>query len=480
LIILKKDVARALPVLLVDSAGAVVTGVVEGSVTVVTSKDGGALTGFTLTGKWTELGQGLYTIDFADTDLDTVGFFAYLVTVTGCDQYSGIMYVDDALPTAGENADAVWDEVITSGEHGVPNSGALYLRRLYQTIVSSVNQAQTGAAGSITLAATESATNDFFKGQVVSVFAGTGKGQARACYGYDGESKIALIRPIWATNPDNTSWYAVINVGSAVIAAIDDIDFSDTMKASIDTAVSDLALEATVDAAEAAILANEGTMETNLTATINESESNIRDGAYDLHMLYDDLNAIQVALNAIKGIGWTDENLTTIDALIDDIKERTNNLPDDPADESLLEAALIDRALDIITQINADIATAEGNIRGTDDDTLKTLSEQLDLTALEATLTAMKGAGWTFESLESIQTAIDADVLNNLTILDDEVGAIKVLVDYLKQKESGRWKIENNQLTYYEDDGTTVLRRFNLFNKDGAPSGENPYERVPV
>lgn len=93
---LKQSVARTLPVMMIDSTDHIApkTGIAEGIVTVVTSKNGGALTGFTLTGLWTELGQGLYTIDFAIGDLNTVGFFAYLVTAAGCDQYSGVVYVD--------------------------------------------------------------------------------------------------------------------------------------------------------------------------------------------------------------------------------------------------------------------------------------------------------------------------------------------------------------------------------------------------
>ena len=68
---LTQSTARSLPVMLIDSDDHVApkTGIVEGSVTVVTSKDGGALTGFTLTDKWTELGQGLYTIDFSSSSI---------------------------------------------------------------------------------------------------------------------------------------------------------------------------------------------------------------------------------------------------------------------------------------------------------------------------------------------------------------------------------------------------------------------------
>ena len=54
---------------------------------------------------------------------------------------------------------------------------------------------------------------------------------------------------------------------------------------------------------------------------------------------------------------------------------------------------------------------------GADSDTLETLSDQLDLAALEATLTAIKGAGWTTETLVTIQAAIAAIVNNDYTAL---------------------------------------------------------------
>ena len=351
---LTQSTARSLPVMLIDSDDHVApkTGIVEGSVTVVISKDGGALTGFTLTDKWTELGQGLYTIDFAVGDLNTVGFFAYLVTAAGCDQYAGMMYVEAAATDAATIADAVWDEVISAGTHDVANSAAIYLRNLYQTLVTRIALAQAGANGSITLDAAASAVNDYYKGQIIAVCGGTGAGQAKACYGYDGGTKVALIRPVWATNPDNTSWYAVLNVGSTVVAAIDDIDFSDTMKASLNTEVD---------------------------------------------------NALNTQIPADPTVGSVNDVLGETYA-----------------------AAVIAAAGSV---------TIEGDV---------------------------------------------ADLQDTVDAVQDSIDTAQTDLTYVKQKESGRWKIENNQLTYYEDDGTTVLRQFNLFNSRGLPTNQNPYERVPV
>jgi len=83
------------------------------------------------------------------------------------------------------------------------------------------------------------------------------------------------------------------------------------------------------------------------------------------------LTTLITHLTDIKGAGWTNENLTTIDSLIDAIKTVTDALPDGGA------LTTIQADLDNPDQYKADVAAL----------------------ALEATLTAIKGAGWTDENL---------------------------------------------------------------------------------
>ena len=74
-----------LPIQLTDS-GAVKTGVLFGDVVCHYSKAGAALAEYTIdTDNWTEIGQGLYTIDFTDSELDILGWFKYLVTSATAD-----------------------------------------------------------------------------------------------------------------------------------------------------------------------------------------------------------------------------------------------------------------------------------------------------------------------------------------------------------------------------------------------------------
>ena len=50
----------------------------------------------------------------------------------------------------------------------------------------------------------------------------------------------------------------------------------------------------------------------------------------------------------------------------------------------------------------------------------------------------------------------------------------------IKKIETGRWRILNNQMLFYDEDGTTVLYTFDLKDSGGSPTEQNVYERDPV
>lgn len=152
------------------------------------------------------------------------------------------------------------------------------------------------------------------------------------------------------------------------------------------------------------------------------------------------------------------------------IKDKTDNLPTDPADQSAVEAA---------------ISTSETNIRGTDSDDLKVLSDQLDLVA---------PAGEYDSELVAIQADLDdpdqykADVsvlaleatLQLVKTEADKIPSLEILLTFLEDIEGGRWRIENNQMIFYKPDNTTEVARFNLFDAAGDPAEEDVFERTRV
>lgn len=90
--------------------------------------------------------------------------------------------------------------------------------------------AQGGTASTIQLAATETFADDELNHQVVKVTSGTGAGQSRLITDYTGSTDTATVTPNWATNPDATSVYEVVD-GPVFVAgypgtlqSLDDLD----------------------------------------------------------------------------------------------------------------------------------------------------------------------------------------------------------------------------------------------------------------
>jgi len=60
------------------------------------------------------------------------------------------------------------------------------------------------------------------------------------------------------------------------------------------------------------------------------------------------------------------------------------------------------------------------------------------------------------------------------------INVVSSSVETVRQVSVGRWRIVNNQLILFKDNGTDVLVKFNLKNSAGQPSTQEVYERVPA
>ena len=99
---------------------------------------------------------------------------------------------------------AVEDAAVSGAlEHIAVTSGGT----LYKT---DTGQGQAGTSTSITLAATASATDDYYNAMTVYISDGVGSGQIRTISDYNGTTKIATVTAAWSTNPDGTSIYEVM------------------------------------------------------------------------------------------------------------------------------------------------------------------------------------------------------------------------------------------------------------------------------
>jgi len=95
--------------------------------------------------------------------------------------------------------------------------------------------AQAGANGSITLAAGEPATDELYQGARIVTTGGTGVGQSRIIAFYDGTTKVATIKPNWATNPAADTTYEIQGADSSIGTIEHDDQSSNDLKHFVDS-----------------------------------------------------------------------------------------------------------------------------------------------------------------------------------------------------------------------------------------------------
>jgi hypothetical protein len=131
---------------------------------------------------------------------------------------TGYAGTNNVIPTVTTLTNAPADSSgVTTLLSRLTSTRAGYLDNLL-TLSARSNTAQAGAAGTVTLDASASAVDDFYNDSVVFLTGGTGAGQARLISDYVGATKVASVVPNWATNPDNTSTFAVLPAARVDIA----------------------------------------------------------------------------------------------------------------------------------------------------------------------------------------------------------------------------------------------------------------------
>lgn len=155
---------------------------------------------------------------------------------------------------------------------------------------------------------------------------------------------------------------------------------------------------------------------TNVNATISSRSS---------HSVADIWNALTSGLTTISSIGkLLVDNIT---ASILAVKTKTDNLPTDPADQSAVEAA---------------ITAAAAAIRGADNDTLKTLSDQIDTIdtngagSISTTITVNDG----INPIDGVDVWISTDSAGTNVVARGSTGALGTVTFWLDAGTYYAWK----------------------------------------
>jgi hypothetical protein len=95
-------------------------------------------------------------------------------------------------------------------------------------------------------------------------------------------------------------------------------------------------------------------------------------------------------------------------------------------------------------------------------------------------LTDNSGAGCNVTSDKLITEQIDSVLSTVHGSGTWDVTSIAADIATIKQIETGRWKIVNNQFIIYDSDNTSTLYAFDLKDSSGDPTETDPVERYPA
>jgi hypothetical protein len=159
---------------------------------------------------------------------------------------------------------------------------------------------QASSSSSITLDASASSVDDFYKGTRIYLVSGGGAGQSRLCTAYNGTTKVATTEPNWITNPTGASTnFAVLEDASTPAIGTSGIVAASFAAGAVNAAV--LASDA-ITAAKVA----DGTIDAATFAAGAINAAAIANGAIDAATMAADMNSYTAKV-------WVTKNGTTSD-----------------------------------------------------------------------------------------------------------------------------------------------------------------------
>lgn len=113
-------------------------------------------------------------------------------------------------------------------------------------------------------------------------------------------------------------------------------------------------------------------------------------------------------------------------------------------------------------------------------------SKEYEVTCYESTLpTVEKYVVFTLDAAADVPTVgeIADAVFDEVMSGHNAPGTAGYALEMIRKIEMGRWKLTNNTMTFYDDNGTTPILSFNITDKNGDEivlDDSAPAERTPV
>lgn len=154
------------------------------------------------------VGDTIARVTLVDTTTALSGKTGFSLAATGLDA------IGQAATGVVEIAKAIWDRVLTAATHNISTSAGRRIREIGSNIVLTGTSPDSGGTANtairIELDGDASAMDGAYDPAVVVITGGTGVGQSRQIFEYDGTNKYAYVNRAWKMIPDDTSKYTIV------------------------------------------------------------------------------------------------------------------------------------------------------------------------------------------------------------------------------------------------------------------------------
>ena len=181
------------------------------------SKDGAGFAD--CTNEATEIGSsGMYYLDLSSTEMNADMVIVIVKTSTAGAKTTPIVLYPAEAGDFDEIADDVWDEVVTAG-HNTKNSAAKFIRQGGGGTQITIVSGTLAAAGTATatLDSNAIATAGIYISNLLVISGGTGAGQTRRIVNYTA-ARVATVDRDWIVTPNATSTYDIVAAPTSFLA----------------------------------------------------------------------------------------------------------------------------------------------------------------------------------------------------------------------------------------------------------------------
>ena len=174
------------------------------------SKDGGAFVNLATLPVVTPAGSRTVKLSLSATEMDANNINVQAIDVAG-DEW-GEVIISYNTGDIVNIVNGVWDEILTGLTHNIQNSAGKRLRDIASQAIHTGTAQGPGANGNqIQLDLSAVSFDGAYDPSMITITDGTGAGQTRLIYQYEGSTRIATVDRNWKIDPDATSEFIIFS-----------------------------------------------------------------------------------------------------------------------------------------------------------------------------------------------------------------------------------------------------------------------------